>query len=104
MQVTVVYFEGCPSWREAGHRMRLALEQAGKADVAIAFAPVATQAEAAAAGFRGSPTILVDGADLFPGMPEQTGLSCRLYATAGGVVGVPELANLTSALERRLSS
>lgn len=101
--MTVVYFEGCPSWQEAGRRMRLALEQAGKVDVAIAFVAVATQAEAAAAGFRGSPTILVDGADLFPGMPEPSGLSCRVYATAGGVAGVPGLVDLTAALESRLS-
>jgi hypothetical protein len=103
VRVAVVYFEGCPSWREAGRRMRLALDQAGKAGVAIGFVPVATQAEAASAGFRGSPTILVDGADLFPGMPESTGLSCRVYATAGGMAGVPGLLDLTSALQSRLS-
>ena len=103
MQVSVVYFQSCPSWREAGSRLRLALDRLGRHDVTISYVPVATEAQAAAAGFRGSPTILIDGADLFPGAPAPSGLTCRIYATAEGLAGAPELAALTSALESRMN-
>jgi hypothetical protein len=103
MQVTVVYFDGCPNWHEAARRLRGALDRCGHQGTRVSFVPVATEDEAAAAGFRGSPTILIDGADLFPGSPAPGGLSCRVYSAGAGLAGVPDLADLTAALESRLS-
>ena len=49
-------------------------------------------------GLSGSPTILVDGVDLF-GQPDAVvGLSCRLQRTAQGTTGAPSIEHLTSAL------
>jgi hypothetical protein len=104
MEVSVVYFAGCPSWRAAGHRLRAALEERGRPDLPVAYLPVTNDAEAVAAGFRGSPTLLVDGEDLFPGGPVPDGLTCRLYPTATGLAGVPDQADLAAALRERIRS
>jgi len=91
VQVTVWYLAGCPNWRAAGQRLRQALDQVGRADVPIMFAPVETDGEAAAVGFAGSPTVTVDGADLFDTAASTGTLACRIYPTSAGLVGVPEV-------------
>jgi hypothetical protein len=62
---------------------------------------VETEEQAAAVGFRGSPTILVDGEDLFADHPAPGGLSCRVYRTADGLAGTPGTAELVRALRAR---
>ena len=67
-------------------RLRQGLDRLGRADVPISGVRVETAEDAMAAGFAGSPTILVDGRDLFPQSIEWTGgLGCRLYWTPGGI-------------------
>ena len=100
MQVTVWYFAGCPNWRVAGKRLLQALDEVGRADVPITFAPVETDAEAAALGFAGSPTFTVDGADLFDTAAPAGTLACRIYSTSAGLAGVPEVSDLVAALTR----
>jgi hypothetical protein len=50
--------------------------------------------------FLGSPTILVNGADIEPGAGgrRQYGLACRVYRTAAGTSGQPDPAWLHAAL------
>jgi len=102
MQVSVLYFADCPNWREAGRRIRTALDHIGRAGVEVTFVPVETEIEAAQAGFGGSRTFTVDGVDLFGGPGAADGMSCRLYATDGGLAGVPEVADLVAALRERI--
>jgi hypothetical protein len=104
VQVMVWYFAGCPNWQVAGQRLRQALDQVGCTDVPVAFAPVETDAEAAAAGFAGSPTFTVDGADLFDTAAATGMLTCRIYATPGGLAGVPEVDDLVAALTEKVTS
>ncbi|WP_173080091.1 thioredoxin family protein [Phytohabitans rumicis] len=101
MQVLVLYFASCPNWPEAGRRVRHALDQVGHPETAVTFVPVETDAEAAALGLRGSPTITVDGEDLFPAVLPPAGLSCRIYPTTSGPAGVPDLPDLIAALRER---
>jgi hypothetical protein len=102
MQVSVLYFADCPNWREAGLRLRLALDELGQPDTDITFIAVETDADAAAVGFQGSPTITVDGEDLFPSVSASAGgLSCRVYSTAGRLAGAPGVADLVAALRER---
>lgn len=49
-------------------------------------------------GFRGSPTILVDGRDPFASGDEPVGLSCRVYATPDGPAGAPTTDQLREVL------
>lgn len=101
MNVEIVYFEGCPHWREVGARVSAAA--AGLVDVKITYRRVTSDDEAAALPFAGSPTILVDGADAFDDAVPRRELVCRLYQTDAGLMGVPTLAQLSEALRRRQS-
>jgi hypothetical protein len=59
---------------------------------------VTTPDEAEAVGFRGSPTILVDGHDPFDRGDEPVGLSCRVYQTPDEPAGAPTIAQLRAVL------
>ena len=67
MDAEVVYVDGCPNWPTAHERLARALELFGAGDTPVSLRRVTSGAEAESAGFAGSPTILVDGHDLFPG-------------------------------------
>lgn len=62
MQASVLYFADCPNWPEAARRLRRALDDLGHTGVPIDYLRVDA---GTATGFPGSPTILVDGTDLF---------------------------------------
>ena len=98
MQITLRYFAGCPNWRLAKERLRTTLESAGLSDAVISLEPVETHEEAARLGFRGSPTILVDGRDPFADESTPVGLACRVYATGDGLQGAPTLDQLRAAI------
>jgi hypothetical protein len=49
-------------------------------------------------GFHGSPSILVDGIDVFAGPDAGVGLSCRVYRTPDGPAGAPTIEQLRAAL------
>ena len=102
MEARVVYFDGCPNWQVAGERLRLALDQSGHRDVPISWTRVDTEEQAIAAGFAGSPTILVDGEDVFASGEAWTGgLACRLYWTSHGPAGAPTVEDLIATLAKR---
>ncbi|MEX0658005.1 MAG: hypothetical protein WD080_02630 [Egibacteraceae bacterium] len=95
MDVTVLYFDGCPNWQTTAARLT---ELAGEVDLRIKRVRVSTPEEAAATGFRGSPTVLVDGHDPFATGTEPTGLACRIYQTPDGPQGSPTIEQLRQAL------
>jgi len=100
IQITLRYFDGCPSWRVAEARLREALAAVGHPDATIVHERVETQADAERLRFRGSPTLLLDGIDLFADRKAPIGLACRLYLTECGFEGAPSVADLRVALER----
>ena len=51
--------------------------------VPVTVREVVTEEQAVAEGFPGSPTIRVDGEDLFP-IDDPPGLTCRVYRLADG--------------------
>lgn len=98
MNVALLYFGGCPNWREADLRLRAALAHVGRDDVTLEYRQVTTNEEAKALGFRGSPTVLVNGRDLFADSEGPVGLSCRVYRTKDGLAGSPTVDELVEAL------
>ena len=52
-------------------------------------------------GFHGSPSILVDGVDVFAEPGAGVGLSCRIYRTPEGLAGAPTLDQLRAKLDAR---
>ena len=99
MEITLQYFDGCPSWKEVEAHFK-ALESEG-VDLTIAYQLIETPEAAAEAGFRGSPTILIDGVDPFADPDAPVGLSCRVYRTDDGFVGSPSLDQLRTAIGER---
>ncbi|MDP8927675.1 MAG: thioredoxin family protein [Actinomycetota bacterium] len=86
MDVTLLYFEGCPNWKNADKRLSALAEEFGWQ---VERLKVETPEQAEEVGFRGSPTILVGGRDPFAKGDEPVGLSCRIYQTPEGPVGAP---------------
>lgn len=80
--------------------MREVIEELELGDRAtISLELVASPEDAEAIGFRGSPTILINGADLFADDAAPTGLSCRVYKTDDGLDGAPSKSQLREVLE-----
>ncbi|NMM22057.1 MAG: thioredoxin family protein [Phycicoccus sp.] len=96
MDITLLYFDDCPNWRVTDER--LAAIAAERADLKVTRHLVDTPEEAERVGFHGSPSILVDGVDLFAEPDAGVGLSCRVYRTPQGLAGAPTMEQLRAAL------
>lgn len=97
MTVTVQYMPDCPNWQTALANVREALRVTGATDD-VRLVAVTTSEEAIAIGFRGSPTVLIDGRDAFAGESSGVGLSCRVFGTAEGLAVAPTVDQLVTAL------
>ncbi len=96
MEITLQYFDGCPNWTVAAER--LAIVAAERLDLTVTRRLVQSPEDAEALGFHGSPSILVNGADLFPDPGAAIGLACRRYVTPDGLDGAPTLDQLRAAI------
>lgn len=97
MEVALLYWDGCPSHPEALAQLRAALGD----DVPIVLREIETEEQAVAEAFPGSPTIRVDGEDLFP-IDDPPSLSCRVYRLADGRYSpTPDPGRLREALDQR---
>jgi hypothetical protein len=100
VKIEVLYFDGCPTYETATKILRAVLaEERVEADIELVA--VNSDEEAHRLRFPSSPTIRVDGRDLFPA-PEREDwrLGCRVYATAEGLRGYPTVEMLKDALTR----
>ena len=100
MEITFQYFDGCPHWQTTHQRLREAIGE--RDDVELVMQVVETLEQAEAVGFRGSPTILVDGVDLLAhgAAPVAGTLACRVYATDDGSPTVEQLHDAVSSQQR----
>ncbi|MGB3734076.1 MAG: thioredoxin family protein [Ilumatobacter sp.] len=96
MNVTLLYFDDCPNWLDTDRDLRtIAAEHP---QIVIERRLVETAEDADATGFRGSPSIIVDGVDPFADPDAPVGLSCRIYHTPSGPAGSPTLEQLRAAI------
>ncbi len=100
MEITLLHVADCPNLTVARTRAVEAAKLAGVETVVIERL-VHDSSEAAALGFIGSPTILVDGSDPFPTADSTPSLACRLYATGDGIQGAPSVDDLVEVLSSR---
>ena len=98
MNIEVLHIEECPSWVEAGNRLREALNATGFGETAIGYRLISTSEDAAQVPFAGSPTITIDGQDLFPSGGRTADLACRVYVTPNGLAGLPTTEQLVGAI------
>ncbi len=92
MDITLLYFEGCPNWKIADERVRLL--STGRPDISVTRRAVETPDQAEEVGFLGSPSIHVNGIDVFAEPGAQVGLTCRRYRSPDGYAGAPTLEQL----------
>lgn len=97
MDFELLTIAGCPNDAPAEALFAQALSLEGLDPAALSVREVASDAEAAALSFHGSPSFAANGIDLFPSDVEPA-VSCRVYAVAGGLAGIPELESLRSAI------
>jgi hypothetical protein len=106
IEVELLWWEGCPSTDHARRLVRTGLDELGLDGVGIEMVEIETDAQAGERGFRGSPTILINGIDLIElaagedGGDDQTAaLSCRIYHRRDGRVSpTPDAADVHAAL------
>ncbi len=102
MEIELLYFDGCPSYRAAEKVLREVLVEEGLGTAALKLVAVNSDEGARRLRFPGSPTIRLDGQDLFPvAEREDWSLGCRVYATSEGFKGSPTAEMLREALRRR---
>jgi hypothetical protein len=98
MDVELRWWAGCPSTERALAELREALAELGLAGTDVRMTEIATDEDARVTGFAGSPTILIDGADVAP-TADEVGLSCRVYRRRDGRVSpTPDPEDLRDAL------
>jgi hypothetical protein len=98
MRAEILYFQGCPTYVAAEKVVRELLAEQG-IEAEVELVAVNSDEEAQRLRFPGSPTIRVNGEDLFP-VPErgEYALGCRVYATPEGLKGSPTARMLKEAL------
>ena len=96
MQLTLQYFEGCPNWKTTAAHLSTLIDEG--LDATIAYVLIDTYESAVAHGFRGSPTVLIEGVDPFADVDAPVGLACRVYRTEDGYAGSPTLPQLRQAI------
>jgi hypothetical protein len=100
VRVEVLYFEGCPTYVAATQTLREVLSELG-VEAEVELVAVNTDEEAMGLRFPGSPTLRVDGRDLFPVAERSVWvLGCRTYATPEGLKGYPTREMIREALAR----
>jgi hypothetical protein len=86
--IEILYFSGCPSWKQTIEDLKVVLADKGlKPDIKLTR--IVSDEDAKAKSFPGSPTIRVNGQDLFPTDQPNYCLQCRVYSTAHGMLATP---------------
>jgi hypothetical protein len=101
MRVELLWWDGCPSHPQALADLRAVMSELGLDPDSVVVTEVPTENAAAGAGFVGSPTIRIDGADIQPEADEPVGLTCRVYRRRDGRISpTPDPDDLRDALRR----
>jgi hypothetical protein len=99
MKVEFLYFDSCPSHKQALENLRAALRQTRtKADLVLINVDSPEKAEKVS--FQGSPSIRVNGKDL-EGRNETAAYSCRLYTINGRTTTIPSKDYIEEKLRQR---
>lgn len=95
MEIILQYFEDCPNWKIAEDRLNIL--DGERPDITVTRQIIDTVEEAERAKFHGSPSILINGIDVFADPSAPVGLACRRYLTGDGPAGSPTLEQLRAA-------
>lgn len=98
VHIQVLHIDDCPNWVEVGRRLREALDAAGLHETVITYHAIHGADDAKRAEFAGSPTILLNGSDMFPHGDRTSEVACRVYPTPNGLAGTPTTQQLIDVL------
>ena len=96
--IELLHIADCPNSGETLLRLQRAVNNTMPSNTPIKCTLVDSAATAASLLFAGSPTILVDGVDLFPTDGRTSDLACRIYLTPNGMAGAPTQQQIEAAL------
>jgi hypothetical protein len=96
VDVELLYIEGCLHWQTAADRLQ---QVAAEFAATVRRRCVTGDEDPDRAGFAGSPIILINGRDPFPGGALTWALSCRLYQTPDGPAGSSTIDQIRAAIE-----
>lgn len=96
--IEVLHIDDCPNWIAAGQRIEEALALNGTPNAKVTYRLIESAEEAALVPFAGSPTITLDGRDLFPNGGVTRDLACRIYFTPEGTAGLPTVEQISEAI------
>jgi hypothetical protein len=100
--ITLLYFDGCPSWKAALDNLGGVLNELGLT-VEIELIKIESNDQAQEQKFLGSPSIRVNGVDLWPEDRQTYTMSCRVYQTPSGFSGVPTSEMIKARLQEVLA-
>lgn len=100
MKIEFLYFDGCPSYKEALRSLEGVMVELGIKPEVVKI-NITNNQIAEKYRFIGSPTIRINGKDLV----EEKGISaykrgCRIYMTEEGIKGVPDKEMIRKALRQ----
>jgi hypothetical protein len=98
VDVELLVVPDCPNEFGALSVLRSALERVGLTAQSVRITVIVSWEQAQERGFVGSPTILIDGVDPFDVLGQGPAVACRVYVTAEGLMGVPPLGDVVTAL------
>lgn len=99
MRIELLYIDDCPNLATAQERLESALAALGHSDTPVTMRLLESAADTAGTGFAGSPTITLNGSDIFPTGAPADDLACRIYVTPSGLAGIPTINQITEALK-----
>ncbi len=87
--ISFQYFDGCPNAIESITNFKLALEELNISENDYEIVEIPDLRSAEVNMFQGSPTILVDGIDIYTDKnPEEYSYTCRIYNFNGRRTGI----------------
>lgn len=98
MRLELLQIDDCPNSAKTYEYLEAALTALGRTDVEVHLRLLESASDIEGTGFAGSPTITVNGADIFPSGAPSGDLACRIYKTPNGYAGLPTIDQLTEAL------
>ncbi|SEN06901.1 hypothetical protein [Cryobacterium luteum] len=96
--IELLHIADCPNSGETLLRLQRAAAKTMPTNTSVKSTLIDSAETAARLPFAGSPTILVDGVDLFPTDGRTNDLACRIYLTPNGMGGAPTQQQIEAAL------
>lgn len=98
MKIDLLYIAECPSWFTCLKNIKHALIELDD-ESQVTTILLNSLVGDGSTKFQGSPTILVDGRDIFPVDDYDGALSCRVYSTPDGLRGMPSASQIFERLK-----